>query len=83
MSRGEHTAVTPDIAAIVAKLTEALAKRDGEVAPCPYMSSRPPRSDIECKACGADASEPCRKRVTADANFVTDARAALALEQGS
>ena len=74
--------MTPDIAAIVAKLTEALAQRDATVAPCPFMSPRPPRSDTKCKVCGADSSEPCRKRVIADADFVTAARASLLRSEG-
>ena len=66
----------------VALLHEALVRRDAKFAPCPFNGPRPPNNAERCGLCDADSSEPCRRRVSADADFVDDARAALARATG-
>ena len=67
---------TPD-----ASLVEALQERDAKYSVCPFARSDYPAVP-ECKVCGADSSEPCRKRVIADAEFVDSIRAILSKAVG-
>lgn len=60
-----------------ARIREALEQHDAAIEPCPYTKANSPSSEAACRSCGAEASEPCRKRVIADANFVDAAREAL------
>lgn len=66
----------------VERLREALNKRDAAHSVCPFAKPNPPNPVLACKVCGADSSEPCRKRVLADAEFVDEARAALTASEG-
>lgn len=60
-----------------AEAVAALDRRNAAVSVCPYMKARPPSSEQACKVCGAGSTEPCRKRVIADATFVAEVSAAI------
>lgn len=52
---------------IVAQLSEALGKRDAEVAQCPVRNpQKGQRFMSECSRCGASTSSPCALAVHAD-----------------
>ena len=56
----------------VATLADKLREFDMIKATCPYSGSKPPPSSQDCKTCGANSGEACRRQVI-EAFAVVDA----------